>query len=173
MARFCRFTWNEVVIGHAGTKWEKKFDVHYLRFKQTHLKHKMTVLVKAVLICLTAVFERQTIKSAKCNKRQCTTLYYPAAMLSCSVVPSSSRPCGLQPSGKSARLLWPRAFPSKNTGVGCHFPLHGIFQTQGSNLRLLHWQADSWPLSHLGIVLHGNRNVTEITAGFTVKPFPS
>ena len=43
--------------------------------------------------------------------------------------------------------------PDKNTGVGCHFLLQGIFPTQGSNLcllRLLHWQADSLPLSHLG-----------------------
>ena len=34
-------------------------------------------------------------------------------------------------------------FPSKNTGVGCHAPLQGIFPTQGSNLHLLcllHWQ---------------------------------
>ena len=40
-------------------------------------------------------------------------------------------------------------FPGKNTGVGCHFLLQGIFPTQGSNLcllRLLHWQADSLPL---------------------------
>ena len=41
-------------------------------------------------------------------------------------------------------------FPSKYTGVGCHFLLQGIFPTQGSNPRLLHWQADSLPLSHLG-----------------------
>ena len=37
-------------------------------------------------------------------------------------------------------------FPDKNTGVGCHFLLQGIFPTQGSNpslLHLLHWQADS------------------------------
>ena len=27
-------------------------------------------------------------------------------------------------------------FPDKNTGVGCHFLLQGIFQTQGSNLGL-------------------------------------
>ena len=43
-------------------------------------------------------------------------------------------------------------FPSKNTGVGCHFLLQGIFLTQGSNPRLLrvwHWQADSLPLCHL------------------------
>ena len=42
---------------------------------------------------------------------------------------------------------------SKNTGVGCHFLLQGIFPTQGLNLhlfRLLHWQADPLPLSHLG-----------------------
>ena len=37
----------------------------------------------------------------------------------------------------------------KNTGVGCHFLLQGIFQTQGSNpclLCLLHWQVGSLPL---------------------------
>ena len=34
-------------------------------------------------------------------------------------------------------------FSAKNTGVGCPFLLHGIFPTQGSNPRLLHWQADS------------------------------
>ena len=27
--------------------------------------------------------------------------------------------------------------PGKNTGVGCHFLLQGIFPTEGSNLRLL------------------------------------
>ena len=34
--------------------------------------------------------------------------------------------------------------PGKNTEVGCHFPLQGIFLTQGSNLGLLHWRADSY-----------------------------
>ena len=29
-------------------------------------------------------------------------------------------------------------FSSKNTGVGCHFLLQGIFLTQGLNLCLLH-----------------------------------
>ena len=43
-----------------------------------------------------------------------------------------------------------RIFPGKNTGVGCHFLLKGIFLTQGSNLQLLHWQADSLPQSHQG-----------------------
>ena len=41
-------------------------------------------------------------------------------------------------------------FPGKNTGVGCHFLLQGIFLTQGANPHLLHWQVDSLPLSHQG-----------------------
>ena len=37
-----------------------------------------------------------------------------------------------------------------NTGVGCRFLLQGIFPTQGLNPRLLYWQTNSLPLSHLG-----------------------
>ena len=66
--------------------------------------------------------------------------------LSCSVVSDSLRLHGLWPT----RLLCPWNFPGKNTGVGCHFLLQGIFPTQGLNWCLLHWQVDSLPLSHLG-----------------------
>ena len=45
-------------------------------------------------------------------------------------------------------LLCPWDFPGKNTEVGCHFFLQGIFPTQRWKLCLLHWQADSLPLSH-------------------------
>ena len=38
--------------------------------------------------------------------------------------------------------------PGKNTGASCHFLHQGIFLTQGSNSRLLHWQICSLPLSH-------------------------
>ena len=37
--------------------------------------------------------------------------------------------------------------PGKNTGVGCHSLLQGIFPTQGSNPCHLYWQADSLPPS--------------------------
>ena len=40
------------------------------------------------------------------------------------------------------------AFSQQEYWVGCHFLLQGIFLTQESNLNLLHWQADSLPLSH-------------------------
>ena len=48
------------------------------------------------------------------------------------------------------KLLCPWDFPGKNTRVGCHFLLQGIFPTQGWNPYLLHWQAYSLPLCHLG-----------------------
>ena len=49
-----------------------------------------------------------------------------------------SCPTLLQPHGlQSSRLLCPWNFPGKDTGVGCHFLLQGIFTTQGSNPRLL------------------------------------
>ena len=57
-----------------------------------------------------------------------------------SVVSDSLQPHGLWPTG----LLCTWNYPSKNTGVSCHFLLQGIFLTQGSNLHLWHWQADSW-----------------------------
>ena len=56
------------------------------------------------------------------------------AVLSRSVVFDSLWPHGLWP----ARLLWPWDFPGKNTGVGCHTLLQGIFPTQGWNPCLLH-----------------------------------
>ena len=46
------------------------------------------------------------------------------------------------------RLLCPWDFPDKNTRLGCHFLLQGIFLTQESNPHLLHWQVDSLPLGH-------------------------
>ena len=48
------------------------------------------------------------------------------------------------------RLLHPWTFPSKNTGVGCHFLLQGIFLTQQLNLGLLHYRQMPYCLSHKG-----------------------
>ena len=53
---------------------------------------------------------------------------------SCSLLPESLQPYGLQP----ANLLCPWSSPGKNTGVGCHFLLQGIFPTQGLNQGLPH-----------------------------------
>ena len=70
----------------------------------------------------------------------------------CSVAQSSLTLCDpmdCSPTGSS--LLG--NFPGKNTGGNYHFPLQGIFLTQGSNpclSCLLHWQVDSLPLSYRG-----------------------
>ena len=68
------------------------------------------------------------------------------AVLSRSVASNSLRPYRLQP----ARLLHPRDSPGRNTGVGCHALLQGIFPTQGSNPGLLHWRRILYCLRHQG-----------------------
>ena len=54
------------------------------------------------------------------------------------------------PGQGSTRLLCPWDSPGKNTGMGCHALLQGIFPTQEWNMHhlcLLHWQAGSLPLA--------------------------
>ena len=69
------------------------------------------------------------------------------AVLSCSVVSDSLQPHGLEP----ARLLCPWEYsPGKNTRVGCHALLQGIFPTQGSNPGLPYCRQILYHLSHQG-----------------------
>ena len=66
-----------------------------------------------------------------------------------SVMSDSLQSYGLWPS----RLLCPWNFRGKNTGVGCHFLLQGIFPTQGLNpclLWLLYCRWFLYLLSHRG-----------------------
>ena len=53
-------------------------------------------------------------------------------------------------------------FPGKNTGMGCHAVLQGIFPTQGLNSHLLyflHWQAGSLPLAPPGQTPWNTNNI--------------
>ena len=50
----------------------------------------------------------------------------------------------------SLLLLCPWHSPGKNTGMGWHTLLQGVFPTQGLNLCLLHWNVGSLPLVPLG-----------------------
>ena len=82
-------------------------------------------------------------------------LYHTARMWQC-VCARSLKPCptpcnpvdcGLPGSSVHGIL------PSKNTGVGCHAFLQGVFWIQGSNphvLNFLHWQVGSLPLAPPG-----------------------
>ena len=85
-----------------------------------------------------------------------TALWFGEQMDNGTVHFDSLWPHGLEP----ARLLCPWNSPGRNTVVGCHFLLHGIFPTQVSNsllLCLLHWQADSLPLTPSGKPIHCTR----------------
>ena len=65
-------------------------------------------------------------------------------MLEASVMSDSFPHHGLQPT----RLLYPWYSPGKNTRVGFHALLQGIFLTQGSNAGLLHCRLILYYLSH-------------------------
>ena len=76
----------------------------------------------------------------------CLVCFMCCAVLSRSVVSDSLRPRRLQP----ARLLCPWDSPGRNTGVGCHALLQGIFLTQELNQDLLHCRQILYLLSHQG-----------------------
>ena len=66
-----------------------------------------------------------------------------------SVVSTLCDPVDCSPPGSSVHGI----FQARNTAVGCHFLLQGIFLTQGSYpglLCLLHWQAGSLLQCHVG-----------------------
>ena len=63
-----------------------------------------------------------------------------------SLVSDSLQPHGLKPT----RLLCSWNSPCKDTGVGSHSLLQGIFLTQGLNLGLLHCRWILYHLSHQG-----------------------
>ena len=72
----------------------------------------------------------------------------PYCVHACSVAqscPTLCDPMDCSPPGSSVR----GDSPGKNTGVGWHALLQGIVPTQGLNPRLLHYQVDLLPLSHL------------------------
>ena len=102
------------------------------------------------LSLLSASFTEDICHVGCLNENALNALLCAKSLQSCPVVYSSmdcSLP-GLSVHGISqARILeW----------VSIHFHLQGIFPTQGVNLHLLcllHWQADSLPLSHLGSLL--------------------
>ena len=74
---------------------------------------------------------------------------YKSESVTRSVVSNSLWPHGLLPH----RLLWPWDSSGKNTGVGRHSLLQGIFWTQGSNPGLPHCRQILYSLRHRGAPL--------------------
>ena len=99
-----------------------------------------SLYIKYVVICISIIPQKRYFKSILKTCHYC---------ICCSVIklcPTLPWPHELYP----ARLHCPWDFSGKNTEVSCHFLLWESFLTQGSNLSLLHWQADSLLLSHQG-----------------------
>ena len=90
-------------------------------------------------------------------------------LFSLSVISDSLPPHGLWPT----RLLCPWPSPAKNTGMGCHFLLQGIFPTQGLNLCLLHCRQILYCLSHWGSssrwYTYTLRQTRQISTGNSIK----
>ena len=98
---------------------------------------------------------------SNCHREMCSLLALAASLLSAprtaplllqplmcvlSRVRLSCDPMNYSPPGSSVYEI----SPGKNTGVGIRFLLQRILPTQGLNLCLPPWQADSLPLNHLG-----------------------
>ena len=99
--------------------------------------------------CESGPIERETMNRLTTNlshlliktgsPRACSGNHPSQVLLPCELeinkdVSHSLRPPGLEPT----RFLCPWSSPGKNTGVGSHSFLQGIFLTQGSNSGLLH-----------------------------------
>jgi len=97
------------------------------------------------------LFNKKCESSKNCRVRMLQIL---SSSVSSSVVSDSSQLHGLQ----SSKHLSPWDFPGKNTGVGCHFILQGIFLTQESNPGLLHCRQILYCLSHMfyivGVIIY-------------------
>ena len=96
--------------------------------------------------CLGTIFEtpRARVRVCVCVCARVCACVCVHTCISHSVMSDSSWHHGLEPT----RLLCPWDSPGKNTGMGCHFPLQGIFPTQGLNLGLWHCRQTLYRLSH-------------------------
>ena len=94
------------------------------------------------------------VKYKKCNIIIHVNIYIPnnLCMCKCSVMSDSLQSHGQQPT----TLLCQWAISVKNTGVGCHFLLQGIFSTQGSNPCLLHLLHCRWIFFYHWVIMQAN-----------------
>ena len=71
------------------------------------------------------------------------------------IMSDSRNPMDWSPQGSSVHGI----LQARILGVGSHFFLQGIFPTQGWSACLLHWQADSLLLSHMGSPLWSRQSL--------------
>ena len=106
--------------------------------KYLHIVNTSSLYIKYVVICISIIPQKRYFKSLK------KTCHFYICCLVIKLYPTLPWPHELYP----ARPHCPWDFSGKNTEESCHFLVWESFLTQGSNLSLLHWQADSLLLSH-------------------------
>ena len=94
----------------------------------------------------TLLFSKGNLKPSMLKVCICVCVWWEVGSVSHSAVSDSLQPHRQEP----ARLLCSWGSQGKNTGVGCHALLQGIFPTQGSNLGLLHCRQILYLLSYQG-----------------------
>ena len=113
----------------------------------THVKIPMGFFIETEQTTPKFVWSHKRLQATKETLRKKNKSHLLISHYVCYLVVSDS----LWPQGQlSTRLLCPWNSPGKNTGVGCHYLLEGIFLTQGSNPGLLHCRQILYHLSYLG-----------------------
>ena len=107
------------------------------------LKHKNTIYKKEEMINKQATMFKFSRKQRNINSN---IIFNHHPVLSRSVMSNFCDPMDYSPPGSSVH----GGSPSKNTGLGCHDLLQGIFPTQESNLGLPHCRQILYHLSHQG-----------------------
>ena len=111
---------------------------------------KMT-LHKVAATSWSPVFQFKILSSLRQSQER-DRKYRNILLFVCCCLATKSCPAFCDPMDYSllgSAILSPWDSPGKNSELGCHLLLKGIFLTQGSNPHL-HWQAESLPLSHQG-----------------------
>ena len=123
---------------HRQMKWIRKMSYIYI---QWNINHKEIIAAFCSNVDATRDDHTKWNKSEKDKYHTSLT----CAMLSPSVVSDSCDPIVWSPPGSSVH-----GSSGRNTGVGCHFLLQGIFLTRESNLSLLHCRQILYWLSYEG-----------------------
>ena len=148
----------------AGGRFRREGTYVYLWLIHVDVWQKLTQCCKAIILQLKKNLRNNT--KIKSFPLACGILSFPTRDYTCAsctgsleslpllrvrlvaqLCPTLCDPMGCSPPGSSVHA----DSPGKNTGVGCHFLLQGIFPTQGLNLHLLCFLYCRWilyPLSH-------------------------
>ena len=140
------FRWSSVCFiqargHHRGIPWMWKSPIKYVMVGTVRSTPLNIIIPKFITLqIIFSIFHIPCWFVSKCIHMSYICILY--SLFCCCAAPKLCQtflqPHGLEP----IKLTCPWDFPGKNTRVGCHFLLQGIFWTQGSNshfLCFLHW----------------------------------